>query len=244
MKKILLICSMSLFYLVGSGQKTTTSNNHQQWLDLAATAGNSQGSVAASYVYTWKIGKRKKLEAGLGTRFTSMFGKKVDFITAPAKISRGSTTPFLIVFAEQKTANWDTLTVQRPFVNSLNLSANFGYNFSSKWSAIFNIDLIGFGFGRKSAAILTSNGTSKTEPGAKPASFNALLTGDLDYGNLNSEFSIKYKLNDRWSVRGVYQFLFTEYKTTTIKQTAPDGTQVDRFRNKANNFGVGVSYAL
>ncbi len=243
MKKILLICTMSSFYLIGFGQQTKPTGN-QQWLDLAATAGSSQGSAAASYVYTWKIGKKKKLEAGLGARFTSMFGKKVDFITAPAKISRSNTTPFLIVFAGQETANWDTLTVQRPFVNSLNLSANFGYNFSSRWSAIFNIDLIGFGFGRKSSAILTSNGVTRTEPNAKPAGFNVLLTGDLDYGNLNSEFSIKYKLNDRWSVRGIYQFLFTEYKTSTIKQTAPDGTQVDRFRNKANNFGAGLTYAL
>ncbi|MEO6231546.1 MAG: hypothetical protein ABJB11_03095 [Ferruginibacter sp.] len=243
MKKILLICTMSLIYLIGFGQQTNTARS-QQWLDLAATAGNSQGTVAASYVYTWKIGKRKKLQAGLGARFTSMFGKKVDFITAPAKLSRSNTTPFLIVFAGQETANWDTLTVQRPFANSLNLSANFGYNFNSRWSAIFNIDLIGFGFGRKSSAILTSNGVTRTEPNAKPAGFNALLTGDLDYGNLNSEFSIKYKLNDHWSVRGIYQYLFTEYKTNTIKQTAPDGTQVDRFRSKANNFGVGVSYAL
>lgn len=227
---------------LGYSQSTTLKNN--QWLDLAGTVGTSQGTAAASYVYTWKLGKRKRLEAGLGARFTSMFGKKIDFITAPAKFSRTNSTPFLIVFSGQETQNWDTLTVQRPFVNTLNLSANFGYNFSTKWSAIFNIDLIGFSVGRKSSAILTSNGTTRTEPNAKPAGFNALLTGDLDYGNLNSELSIKYKVNDKWSIRGVYQFLFTEYKTETIYQTAPDGTQVKRFRNKANNFGAGISYNL
>jgi len=69
-----------------------------------------------------------------------------------------------------------------------------------------------------------------------------LLTGDNDYGSLNSEFFLKYKLSQRWGVRAIYQFYFAEYKTKTIKQTAPDGTLVDRFRNKANTYGAGLSY--
>ena len=240
MKTLIGVVFFSILACVGYGQ--TTNKKQSQWVDVAATAGSSQGSIAASYVYTWKIGKRKKLEAGLGLRFTSMFGKKVDYTTAPAKLARTNATPFLVVIAGQKYENWDTLTVQRPFVNSVNISANFGYNFTSKWSLLFNIDLVGLSFGRKSAAILTSNGITRTEASAKPATVNALLTGDLDYGSLNSEWSVKYKINERWAVRAVYQFLFTEYKTTSIKQTAPDGTQVDRFRNKRNNFGAGVSF--
>ncbi|MCY7292171.1 MAG: hypothetical protein LH615_08310, partial [Ferruginibacter sp.] len=128
------------------------------------------GSVAASYVHTWKLGKRKFFEAGLGARFTTMFGEKINYSTAPARLARTNTTPFLIVFAGQKFENWDTLTVQRPSVNSLNLSINFGYNFNKRWSAIFNIDLLGFSFGKKTAAILTSNGITRTEPVAKPTS--------------------------------------------------------------------------
>ena len=234
-----------LLSFVGAGkaccQQHTTSNKNQ-FVDLAATAGSSRGAIAVSYVYNWKLGKKKKWEAGIGARLTSSFGTKQEYTTAPARLARTNTVPFLIVFAGQKTENWDTLTVQRPFVNSLNFTANFGYNFSSKWSGGFNIDLIGLSVGRKSAAVLTSNGVTRTEPSAKPGSFNVLLTGDLDYGNLNSEFFVKYRLNERWGIRGVYQFLFNEYKTTTIKQTAPDGTLVDRFRNKANNFGLAVSY--
>lgn len=243
MKNLLAMLVFLMVYNVCMSQQKTITHK-SQWIDLTATVGSSQGTAALSYVHTWKIGLRKKLEAGLGARFTSMFGEKIDYTTAPAKLSRTNATPFITVFAGQKTVNWDTLAVQRPFVNSLNLSVNFGYNLNSRLSAIFNIDLLGFSFGRKSPAILTSNGTTRTEPNAKPAGFNALLTGDLDYGSLNSEFSLKYKLNNRWAVRGVYQFLFTEYKTNTIRQTAPDGTMVDRFRNKANNFGAGVSYNL
>ncbi len=215
-----------------------------QFADIAATLGNSEGAIAGSYVHNWRIGKKRKWEAGLGIRATSYWGTKKDFFTAPARLARTTTTPFIIVFAGQKIENWDTLTVQRPFVTSLNLAANFGYNFNSRLSAGFNIDLIGFSIGRKSSAILTSNGVTRTEAATKVAAFNVLLTGDNDYGSLNSEFFLKYKLSERWAVRAIYQFYFAEYKTTTIKQTAPDGTMVDRFRNKANTFGAGVSYQL
>lgn len=237
-----LLGAMTLFCFLSTKAQQKPLPRINQFADLAATVGNAEGSIAGSFIYNWRIGKKRKWEAGLGIRSTSYFGVKKDFITAPARLARSSTTPFAVVFAGQKTENWDTLTVQRPFINSINLSANFGYNFSERWSAGFNIDLIGFSFGRKSSAILTSNGTTRTEAETKVPAFNVLLTGDNDYGSLNSEFFLKYKIAERWGIRAIYQFYFAEYKTTTIQQIAPDGTLVDRFRNKANTLGAGVSY--
>lgn len=179
---------------------------------------------------------------GLGLRWTSYVGTKSDFATAPARLARSNSTPFLIVFAGQETQNWDTLTIQRPFINSLNLTANFGYNINKTWFLGFNIDLIGFSFGRKGSGILTSNGKTKNEPSAKPVPFNILLTGDLDRGSLNSEYFVRYRLNEKWALKAVYQFYFGEYETNTVNQIAPDGTEVYRFRNKANTLGLGISY--
>ncbi len=216
-----------------------------QFLDLTATVGNSQGSVAASYVYNWRLGKSRKFEVGFGGRLTSYFGTKKDFITAgPAELTRTFTTPFLIVFAGQNEENFDTLTVQRPLVNSVNASINLGYHFSKRFYGGFNIDLIGFSFGPGTSAVFQSNGETMTEPKVKPSPFNILLTGDHDHGTLNSEFFLKYHFGKRWAIKGVYQFLFVEYTTETVKQIAPDGTVIDRFRNKANNFGIGVSYNI
>ena len=242
MRKQLLITAIILPLAFCTKAQVKPSANYNQFVDLAATIGSSQGAIAGSYIYNWKLGKKKKWEAGLGVRWTSYFGTKKEYITAPARLARSTTFPFIIVFAGQKIENWDTLTVQRPFTNSINFSANFGYNFNEKWNAGFNIDLIGYTFGRKTSAILTSNGITTTEPEAKPAAFNVLLTGDNDYGSLNSEFFLKYQLNKKWGIKAVYQFVFTEYKTKNVKQTAPDGTIVDRFRNKANTLGLGVSY--
>lgn len=234
-----------LIIFMGSSQFAKAQNEQgriNQFVDLTGTMGKSQGTVAAAYVRNWKLGKRKRVEAGVGLRWTSYFGTKKDFITAPARLARTNTTPFLIFFAGQRTDYHDTLTVQRPLTHSVNISINAGYNFSSKWNAGFNIDLAGFTFGRKSSAILTSYGNTSIEPVAKPAAFNLLLTGDNDYGSLNSEFFVKYKVNSRWGIKALYQFVFIEYKTETVNQVAPDGTIVERFRNKANNIGLGVSY--
>lgn len=242
-KKTLLLFAL----LVNAASLFAQKNNpphYNQFTDVTGTIGSSQGAASASYTYNWRIGERKKWEAGIGARFTSYFGTKKDYVTAPARLARSTTFPFVIVFAGQKTENWDTLTVQRPFTNSLNATANFGYHFNNQWYGGFNIDLIGVTFGRNTSAILTSNGITTTEPKAKPAAFNLLLTGDNDLGSLNSEFFVKYSINNRWGIKGVYQFLFSEYKTNSITQTAPDGTSVDRFRNKVNAFGLGVSYNI
>jgi len=241
MKKIILLVLIAVSVQIGFSQNKAKSNINR-FADFTAAVGSGRGTAAFSYVHNWKLGKKQKWEAGFGARLTSYFGSKQEHTTAPAKLARGTSVPFAVVFASQKSENWDTLTVQRPWSNALNLSVNFGYNFSDQWSAGFNIDLIGFTLGRKTAAILTSNGITTTEPAAKPAAFNLLLTGDLDHGSLNSEFFIKYQLNSRWGIRAVYQFYFSEYKTSSAKQVAPDGTEVYRFRQKGNNLGAGLAY--
>ncbi|MEO6687422.1 MAG: hypothetical protein ABIN24_15725 [Dyadobacter sp.] len=243
MKAILIMLSLLFVNLTIVNAQQSENPKINQFADLAGTIGNSQGSGALSYVYNWRIGKKRKIEAGLGARLTSVAGSKLIYTTAgPASLTRTFTTPFVIFFAGQKTENWDTLTVQRPLVNALNVTINLGYNFTPKLSAGFNIDLIGASFGRKSSSVFQSNGETSNDPASKPTVFNLLLTGDHDKGSLNSEFFLKYKFSEKWGVRAIYQFLFTEYSSEAVKQTAPDGTVINRFRNKANNFGIGVSY--
>ncbi len=216
-----------------------------KFADFSVTFGSEQGTLAASYVHNWRMGKTRKFEIGIGARSTLYYGEKKEFVTAgPPSLTRSFTFPFLIVFAGQKTENMDTLTVQRPLVNMLNLSFNMGYHITPRLYGGVNIDVIGFSFGQKSGAVLTTNGNTLTEPEAAPASFNILFTGDHDRGNLNSEFFVRYQVGKRIGIKAIYQFVFVEYQTNNIIQVAPDGTEVDRFRNKANNFGLGLSYSF
>ncbi len=240
MNKILAI-SLLLFCTT----KGISQDNSIKSADIAATVGASQGSTALSYTHQWQIGSKKKLSVGIGARFTSYFGTKKDFLSAgPAKYTRTFTTPFLIFFAGQKEENFDTLSVQRPQVNSLNAAISLGYQISKKWDVGFNIDLIGLSFGRKSSSILESNGITRTDPQSKPVAFNVLLTGDHDRGTLNSEFFLRYKISPRWGIRAIYQFLFVEYESVSVKQTYSDGQTNDRFRNKANSAGIGLTYFI
>lgn len=209
--------------------------------DFTLAAGSSQATVSVAGWQHWQLGKKKRLEIGVGPRLSFYTGTKKDFWTAPAKIARGSSTPFLVVFSSQETKNWDTLTVQRPLIFSLNAAIQVAHQIGKRFRAGVNIDLVGFSVGRTTPAVFTSDGTRQTTE-ASPVPFNLLLTGDLDKGSLNSEFFLQYKLTENWKLRAVYQFYFAEYQTNTKIQQLPEPN--NRFRNKANLLGLGVSYSL
>jgi hypothetical protein len=116
---------------------------------------------------------------------------------------------------------------------------NLGYNFTPKMQIGFNIDLLGFSFGPEATPAFRSNGV-QVNTKAKPTSFNLLLVGNNDKGTLNSEFYLRYKINNKIGLKVAYQYFFTELTTSTKIQTLPE--QNDRFRNKANLFNFGVSY--
>lgn len=214
--------------------KTSTIGN------IGLAIGNSQGSFTADYFHNWMIGKNHKIEIGIGARFTSYFGSSQHYSTAPAKITTGSTGPG-VLFKEAITQNIDSFLLKTPQVNLLNIALNLGYRISSKWGAGFSIDLIGFSFGdEKSGKYINSQQSSNVS--GKPTPFNALLIGDNDHGSLNSEFYLRYFLQDRWAIKAGFQYLFTEFTTDTEVQQLPESN--DRFRNKSSLLSIGVSHKL
>lgn len=210
--------------------------------ELTAGIGSSQATGSIAYTYNWKVGKRKKFELGLGGRFTSYFGSNLYFRTAPAKLTSGKTDP-TVLFSDDIEENIDSVLFPKAQVNSLNLSLNFGYNFSKKFSVGLTIDAIGFSFGKKQAGVYYGNNFATGVPvTAKPTGFNLLLISDNDKGSLNSELFARYKWNDSWGVKLGLQFFFAEYTTDTKVQTTPSGDMNDRFRKKMAGVGIGVTY--
>ena len=191
MKRILIsACLTFLLANVLSAQKKQSCSVNQ-FADITAGFGSSQVSGAVSYVYNWKIGKRKKWEAGFGARFTSYFGSNLYFKTAPAKLTSGKTGPG-VLFADDIKPNIDSVLFPKAQVNALNLSLNFGYNFTKKFSLGLNIDAIGFSFGKKQSGIYYGNNfASGVAVTARPTGFNLLLISDNDKGSLNSELFVK-----------------------------------------------------
>jgi hypothetical protein len=216
------------------------SQGTKQYFDLSGSAGSGWGSGSLSYNYNWQLGKNKKFEIGAGARFTSYFGSNQYYVTAPAKITSGSKGPG-VLFKENIVANLDSFLLASAQVNSLNLSVNFGYHLTKKFSAGVNIDAIGFSFGSSQNGKYV-NGTSVINTSAKPTGFNLLLVSDNDLGSLSSEAFAAFKFNSRWSVKAGIQFLFAEYTTDTKVQQLPEPN--DRFRYKATGFVAGVRYQL
>ncbi len=208
--------------------------------DATIGIGGSQGALSLSYGYDWRLGKRQKFGLGVGGRFTTYLGQNQYYETAPAKLTSGSTSPG-IIFDESIPANIDTLLIASPQVNMLNVFINLSYAIGKKFLVGFNIDAIGFSFGGTRSANYI-NGFTGSNTSANPSSFNLLLISDNDLGSLNSELYLKYQLNQRWSLKGGIQFLFTEYTTVTQVQQFPEPN--DRFRNKSLLGAVGVSYRL
>ena len=214
------------------------------FVELTGAIGSSQGSGSLGYVYNWKYGKHKRLELGLGLKFTSYFGSNLYFRTAPAKLTSGKTDP-TVLFSNDIDQNIDSVLFPKAQSNFLNLNLNIGYNLSKKFYVGFTIDAIGFSFGKKQSGIYYGNNFA---PGvavtAKPTPFNVLLISDNDRGSLNSELFVRYKWNDSWGVKLGFQFLFAEYTTDQEVQTTPGGDKNDRFRKKMSGAGIGVTYNL
>ena len=244
MKNVIFFASCFLVASSSALAQNKVQRNVNQFADVTLGVGSSQYTGSASYVRNWKLGKRKRLEAGFGARFTSYVGSNLYYRTAPAILTSGKTGPG-VFFADDILPNIDSVLFPKSQVNMFNLTLNLGYNITKKISAGLNIDLIGFSFGKKQNSIYYTNNFATGVPvAAKPTTVNLFLISDNDKGSLNSEFFAKYKWNDSWSVKLAFQFLFAEYTTTSKVQTTPGGDTNDRFRKKMSGVAVGVAYSF
>lgn len=223
MKQKICLGVLMLPFYIAVGQQNNLSYPHQ-FVDLGMAFGNAQNSVSASYLYNWHLGEKRKFFIGTGARLTSYFGNNKYFTSAPGKLASD----------DKKT---DSLFAPKPSVTAFNVVINLGYQLSSKLQVGFNIDALGFSFGPTGSP--TYNGIATK---AKPTSGNILLIGNNDKGTLNSHAYLRYSFNQKWGMSAAYEYLFTELTTTTNVQTLPELN--NRFRNKASQFYVGLSYKI
>ncbi len=185
-------------------------------------ADNWVSTWALSWNHLHHFGRQGKINLGYGVRFNSAFYQNQAHLTAPHKLRK---------------IDMDTLMLGRSQSNSLNVTINLQYNFTKKFEVGFNIDALGFSFGKKQTGQFTATGKTTVET-AKPTPLNYLIAGNHDRGMLNSEFYGKYWLTQKWALRAGATLIFTEYTTSQKLALAND-----RFRNKSFQFMLGVTYA-
>lgn len=229
-----------LIFITAFGMSWAQADKALNSIDVTLAIGKSQGALSGAFTHDWQLGKNRKFIVGIGGRFTGYLGRNQYYVTAPAKLTSGS-TGLGVIFKENIVDNMDTVLIAKPNVFAMNALINLGYRFNEKFSVGFNIDAIGFSFGANKTGNYINGSTGGSTSG-KPTSFNLLLTSDNDLGSLNSELYARYKLNERWSAKAGLSFIFTEYTTDTEIQQLPEAN--DRFRNKALMFMIGTTLNL
>ncbi len=197
-------------------------------IDLALGLGeNSSFSYALSWNTSYGLFSSNKFRLGYGVRFSGFTGSELNYITAPADLTGNDQTI-------------DTLLVNSPHSMALSALVNIQYQFSPKFKLGFNIDAIGLGFGSTTDGRFISSENTGQYPEnmeASPSSFNLLLGGDNDLGQIKSEFYIAYALSEKTWLRGGMDMTFSEY-TTNQKLTHDN----DRFRYKPMLIFLAISY--
>ncbi len=197
-------------------------------VDLALGLGeNSSFSYAFSWNTSYGLFSSNKFRLGYGIRFSGFTGSELNYITAPADLTSDDQTI-------------DTLLVNSPHSMGLSALVNIQYQFSPKFKLGFNIDAIGLGFGSSDNSRFISSENTGQYPEtveASPSSFNLLLGGDNDLGQIKSEFYIAYALSEKTWLRGGMDMTFSEYSTNQ-KLTHEN----DRFRYKPVLVFLAVSY--
>jgi hypothetical protein len=207
---------------------------------FALNVGASSFANSLSWTHFYTIGKSKRFRAGYGVRLTNFFGSDLDFTTAPAKYTSGKSS-IAALFSENIIANIDTISIEKVQTNFLNAGIYFQYTlpyWKNRIELGVNIDAVGFTVGS------TQNASYKnSNVPAKPTVLNLLLVSDSDNGSLNSEWYISYRATPHFSIKGGYQFLFTEYTTSTKIQQLPNSAERnDRFRLKSPMILFGLIY--
>ena len=200
-------------------------DRYSRTVDIAAGIGGSKVTAALAWNHYLGIGESRRLKLGVGARLSSFFGSgALDYSTAHADlIKQGSVSH---------------LTISDARTSALNLAFVSRLRIVSRLEAGFDIDLVGAGFGSSRTGDYRSAAASLSGPQpADAATFNLLLGGKPDRGQLDSEFYLAWWWSDRWAVRGGFSHFLSEYRTA---RTLDAGS--DRFRHSANLGFVAVSF--
>ena len=235
-----LTLAVALLWLAAPVFGQVQSKDNLAEASVYVAGGQAAGAVSWHRLHRFGKGKQR-LKVGYGLRLSAYFGSDQDYVTAPAALTSGKES-FAALFSENIAANLDTLRLPGPRVVFLNAAVYLAYTpplLKDRLDVGMNIDAIGFSLGNSQNGTFVSDGRG-TAANAKPTAFNILLISDSDRGSLNSEWYVRYWLNDKWAAKAGLQFMFTEYTTDRPVQRVGQLTN-DRFRNKSSLLTLGVS---
>lgn len=252
--RCLLICFVPLLSVAQSPVSTRLSAG----VDLGAGFRSEQVSPSLMYYQLLSVTRQKFLSVGWNLAFRTNYASNIDYITAPAELTRGGKTGFFALGAPLVPGNLDTLRMSSASGTSLNLGiraqihlkyvdigasadlvgltvgrTRIGQYMSSTGSFVAGTYRVG---GADSTARFTGTNTSQS---ASPTIANLQLLGDNAIGTLATEVYARVWLGQRIGVKVGYQWLISEY-TTSVKNVAADNN--NRFRSRSGLTYVAVTF--
>ena len=215
---------------------------------------NGSFNPSISYFELIGIGKRKSIFIGWTGRLSAFYGNNLDYITAPARLTRGEGSlrsigkPLLI-------DNIDTLHDGHTAHTSLNLGIRLEY-YVGRVTLGASVDLLGFTFLRHSQTDYLSSSTGlfmavdslgRTLPkpyqgvnayqSATPQRFNIRLLGDNNRGMLTTELYLRCQLSKEIGLKANYQWVTTELFIGNKDIVSNN----NRFRNRITMLSIGIT---
>lgn len=226
------------------------------YADLALGTTTTQTNLSANLQYNWRLdiatepNRHRKLELGVGARFTSSSGGDAYFTSVQPQMENplyqtGTFPPQPKYLPGNNPAYSDSVHFSSTQVSSINFMIHMGYFFSNRLSMGVNSDFIGWGFGGTRTGTYI-NGSVQQQVTASPERYNYLfggMGGSQSQGALFGEFYIAYDIGRRWSVKwGLTHRSSQEFITTTMVQQYPEPN--NRFRNEELGGTLGVMFKL
>ncbi len=248
--RILLICFLPLLSVAQSPVSTRISSG----VDLGVGFRKDQLSPSISYYQMLNLTKKKIFSIGWTATFRTFYASNVDYITAPADISRNGKTGFYALGAPLVASRLDTLRMASASGTSLNFGVRGEVHF--KYFDIgASADILGITIGRnRIGQYISSTGSFVTGKSgvdsigrfagpyvnqtAKPTIANLQLLGDNSVGTVATEVYARALVGQRLGVKVGYQWLMTEY-TASIKNLVDDN---NRFRSRSGLTYVALTF--
>ncbi len=234
-----------------------TRNRVGSGLDVGVGFKVDNVNPSVQYYQLLHLLPERRFSIGWTARLSPFFGHKLDFITAPAGLSRGK-TGFDAIGAPYVPANLDTIT----FSNVSATALNFGIRVQGRFGPVeigASADLLGLTIGGGQSGVYRSS-TGKFVAGitaagadsvvaftgtnvnqlAHPTAGNLRLFGDNNIGTLGTEVFVRVFLNQRIAVKIGYQWVITEMTNSNRDIVANN----DRFRYTTSMTYVGLTFPL
>ncbi len=223
-----------------------------------AGTGFKGGQLAPSIAYyqLLNVGQKRLISFGYSLKFGTFYGKNLDYITAPARLTRGK-DGLSALGAPLIPANIDTVSFANVSMTNLNLGLRIQVQLGPVQLGA-TADILGFGFGKSRTgryqsstgaftatssagkdSLVTFQGTNASQS-ASPSNVNVRLLGDNNLGTLSSEVYARILFNQRIGLKIGYQWLTTEMSVRNRDVTANN----DRFRNRMNLPYVAITFPL